>query len=151
MRILLLNIIFRNSVEDEVDEELEFHLEMLESKFAQVGMGATEARAAALRRFGNVQRIKKQCVDISKRNSLLRRVLKVSLLLIGLAGFAIRISATELNISRMGDVLIMIAVFGRLLLYVRGLSPFTYLSGVKQTSVSVITKTPEDGSNLREV
>lgn len=146
MRIPLLNIIPRNSVESDVDEELEFHLEMLESKFAQVGMGATEARAAALRRFGNVQRIKRQCVAISKRSGLLRRVLKVSLLLVGLAGFAIRISATELNLSRMGDVLIMIAVFGRLLLYVRGRSPFTYLSGVKQTSVSAITKTPEDGS-----
>ena len=145
MRIPLSNIILRNTVESDVDEELQFHLEMLESNFAQVGMDASEARAAALRRFGNVERIKKQCVAISKRNGLLRRVLKVALLLIGITGFAIRISATELNISRMGDVLIMIAVFGRLLLYVRGLSAFTYLSGVKPTPISVITRKPEDG------
>jgi hypothetical protein len=151
MRIPQFNIIPRNAVESEVDEELQFHLEMLESKFAQVGMGAPEARAAALRRFGNVERIKKQCVDISKRNGLLRRVLKISLLLVGLIGLAIRVSTTELHISRVGTMLIMIAIFGRLLLYVRGLSAFTYLAGVKPTSLPVITRNPEDGSNLREV
>ena len=151
MRIPLFNIFSRSTVESDVDEELEFHLEMLESKFAEVGMGATEARAAAIRRFGNVERIKKQCINISKRNGLLRRVLKVSLLMIGLAGLAIRVSTTELHLSRVGTMLIMIAIFGRLLLYVRGLGAFTYLAAVKPNSLPVFTRKPEDGSNLREV
>jgi hypothetical protein len=70
------------------------------------------------------------------------------LILIGLAGLLIRVGSTDFKVGRIGDVLIMIAVAGRLLLYVRGLSPFTYLAGVQTTSR--ITDTPEDGSKLRK-
>ena len=107
----------------EIGEELQFHIEMLERKYAQQGMPDAHAKAAALKRFGNLQRVRKQCVDISRRNSLPRRILKISSILIALAGLTIHTFSSDYKVARIGSVLIMIAVSGRLLLYVRGLSP----------------------------
>ena len=139
----------RKQIVFEVEDELQFHIEMLERKYVQDGMSAAAARAAALRRFGSIEKAMKQCVNIRSRNSLLRRVLKTSLIILGLTGLSIRILSSDLNIDHVGDVLIMIAISGRLLLYVRGLSPSTFLSGTNETCPSIVTETPEDGSKLR--
>ena len=139
----------RNQIAFEVEDELQFHIEMLERKYVQDGMSAAAARAAALRRFGSIERAMKQCVNIRSRNSLLRRVLKLSLILLGIAGFLIRIISTERNVDHIGDIFIMIAIFGRLLLYVRGLSPSTFLSGTNETCPSIVTESPRDSSKLR--
>ena len=106
----------------DVEEELQFHIEMLERKYAQQGISATEAKAAASRRFGNLERVKRQCVTIRKRSSLLQRVLKTSLILIALGGLVIHMLSSDYKVGRIGSVLIMIAIAGRLLLYVRGLT-----------------------------
>ena len=139
MKSAIINLISRvngNKTSLDVEDELQFHVEMLERKYMQEGMCAADAQAAALRRFGNFQRVKKQCVEITKRSTLLRRVLKSSLLLLGLVGLSISIGSSDYKVDRVGHVMIMIAVMGRLLLYVRGLSPFTYLAGVKATSIT---------------
>jgi len=107
----------------EIEEELQFHIDKLERKYTQEGMSATEAKAAARRRFGNFAAVKQQCVNISRRNSLLQRVLRISYILLALIGFSIRISSSDLPVMHIGDSLIVIAIAGRLLLYVRGLSP----------------------------
>ena len=106
-----------------VEEELRFHLEMLERKYVQHGMSAAEAKIAATRRFGNLERVKYHCIAISSRNSLLRRVLKASSIVIALVGLSIHILSSDLNVAHIGDTLIMIAIAGRLLLYVHGLIP----------------------------
>jgi hypothetical protein len=129
----------------EVEEELQFHIEMLERKYTQQGMPDAHAKAAALKRFGNTERVKKQCVDISRRRSLFRRILKVSTILIALTGLAIHALSSDYQVARIGTVLIVIAVSGRLLLYVRGLSPWIFLPGTK-TSLSVVTDTPKDAA-----
>ena len=152
MKIAIANF-FKNSnrkqIVFEVEDELQFHIEMLERKYVQDGMSAAAARAAALRRFGSLERAMKHCVDIRSRNSLLRRVLKTSLILLGLTGLSIRILSSDRNVDHIGDIFIMIAVFGRLLLYVRGLSPSTFLSGTNETCPSIVTETPVDESKLR--
>ena len=134
----------RKQIVFEVEDELQFHVEMLERKYVQDGMSATAAKAAALRRFGSLERAMKQCVDIRSKNSLLRRVLKASLILLAITGFSIRILSSDLNVDHMGDVLIMIAISGRLLLYVRGLSPSTFLSGTNETCPSITTAPRQD-------
>jgi hypothetical protein len=139
----------RKQIVFEVEDELRFHIEMLERKYAQDGMSAAAAKAAALRRFGSLERAMKQCVNIRSRNSLLRRVLKTSLILIGLIGLSLRMLGSDLNIHHIGDILIMIAISGRLLLYVRGLSPSNFLSGTNETCPSIVTETPRDGAKLR--
>lgn len=148
MRIGIADLLIRaKGTPLEVEEELQFHIEMLEQKYTQHGMPAAEAKAAALRRFGNVERIKQQCVDISRRNSPLRRILKTSSILIALTGLAIHALSSDYKVARIGTMLITIAIAGRLLLYVRGLSPWTFLSGTKATSLSVLTDAPQKARN----
>jgi hypothetical protein len=128
MKIALSNLLLRSDrtrTAFDVDEELHFHLEMLERKYAQQGMSDAHAKAAALKRFGNLARYRKQCVSIRARNSLLQRTLKMSSVFIALTGLAIQTLSSDYKVARIGGVLIMIAVAGRLLLYVRGLSPST--------------------------
>ena len=128
MKIALPNLFARPNqtrTAFEVDEELQFHLEMLERKYAQQGMSDAHAKTAALKRFGNLERYRKQCVSIRQRNSFLRRTLKTSSILIALTGLAIQTFSSDYKVARIGGVLIMIAVLGRLLLYVRGSSPST--------------------------
>jgi hypothetical protein len=150
MKIALLsNLIIRPNRKKtacEVDDELQFHIEMLERKYAQQGMSDAHAKAAALKRFGNFERVKKQCVDISRRNSLVRRVFKWSSILIALTGIAIQTLSSDYKVARIGNLLIVIAIVGRLLLYVRGLGTSAFLPSTKQTSLSVFTDTPEDGA-----
>src|SRR5690348_11932078 len=116
----------RNRTASDVEEELRFHLEMLECKYAQEGMSAVAAKAAARKRFGNLETVKQQCVQISTRSSGVRRILKTFSLFVLLAGLTIRILAANPQVAHIGDTLIMIAIAGRLLLYVRGLTPSSF-------------------------
>ena len=125
----------------DVEEELRFHIEMLQGNYTRNGMSAAEAKTAAARRFGNVERVKRQCVDIRRRNSLLQRVLKTSTILIALIGLSIHFLASNYKVERIGNTLIMIAIAGRLLIYVRGLGPSSFL---RTNATSVITGTPDD-------
>src|SRR4051794_27287585 len=119
MKIALPNLLMRpNHTKTEVEEELQFHIEMLERTYRQDGM--PDAKAAALKRFGNLERIRKQCMHIRQSNSLLRRVLKTSSILIALTGLAIHTLNSDYKVARIGTMLIAIAVSGRLLLYLRG-------------------------------
>lgn len=149
MSIRIAGLVSRSNhhqTSSQIEEELRFHIASLERKYAQDGMCVAEAKAAALRRFGNVERIKQQCVNISRRNSPLRRLLRISSILIGLTGLAIHILSSDLKVAHVGDTLVMIAIAGRLLLYVRGLKYRTFLPGTKQTSLSAVSDTPEDKS-----
>jgi hypothetical protein len=138
---------YRKQIVFEIEDELHFHIEMLERKYVQDGMSAAAAKAAALRRFGSLEKAMKQCVDIRSRNGLRRRVLKASLIILGLIGLSIRMLSSHVSFDHLGDLLIMIAIAGRLLLYVRGLSPSTFLSGTDETCPSIVT--PRDNSKLR--
>ena len=130
----------RSRITRDVEEELQFHIEMLERKFAEHGMSSADAKAAALKRFGNPDKVRNQCVEISRRTSPLRRILKTFSILLALTGLAIHFLNADYRIARIGDTLIMIAIAGRLLLFVRGLSPSTFLPA-KKVSISEL---PED-------
>jgi len=139
----------RKQIVFDVEDELQFHIEMLERKYVQDGMSAAAAKAAALRRFGSLEKAMKHCVDIRSRNSRVRRVLKISLIILGLTGLSMRIISSRVTVHHLGDVLVMIAITGRLFLYVRGLTPSTFLSGTDETCPSIVTENPHDPSKLR--
>lgn len=143
MRIAIPNVMIpnRQRAAFDVQEELQFHIEMLERKYTQSGMSSAQAKAAAVKRFGNLERVKRQCVNISKRNSLLRRVLKMLTILLGLTGASICIFAPDYKVTRVGTMLITIAIFGRLLIYTRGLVASTFPPRTTERSLSVF---PED-------
>jgi predicted permease len=54
----------RRRVESEVDEELAFHLAMREAQLRARGLDEREAHDAARRRFGDLEHVRRECVDI---------------------------------------------------------------------------------------
>jgi predicted permease len=61
---LRLRSLFRKKhVEQDLNEELRFHLEKLIEENVASGMSAEEARYAALREFGGVEQLKEECRD----------------------------------------------------------------------------------------
>lgn len=123
----------------EVEEELHLHVELLQREYMRRGMSPEEARAATLKRFGNFDRVKNECVAICKRSQPLQRAFKIFLLLLALSGLIIRISSTDYYVARIGPILITIAIAGRLLLYVRGLTPSRFLPKNKPSSFSIFS------------
>lgn len=113
----------RDVIERQIEEELRFHLEMLTEQHLLKDMSLPEAKDAALKRFGNVEQIKEQCAEISRRNGPLTRALKFLLILVFLGGVLVRAFSTELDVHHLGNILIFVAVSGRLFFYVRSLKP----------------------------
>jgi predicted permease len=63
----LRSAFWRGRVEDEVDTELEFHVEMRMREFVNQGMTLAQARELAIRRFGDIDKVNAACRDIGRR------------------------------------------------------------------------------------
>lgn len=111
----------RVEIEQQVEEELRFHCEMLIQEYQERGLPEEAARAASRRRFGDVEPIRAQCVEIEMRNRPAIKLLKLFLLLSFAMGVWLRVRGLELPVTHMGNLLMAIAVLGHLLLYVQGL------------------------------
>ena len=146
----MFNPIGSEAIEREVEEELRFHLELLTEDNLQHADTLEEARASAFRRFGNVEQVKDECVEISKRRRPFTRALKSFLILTFLAGIFVRIFATELHVDRVGQMLIAVAVMGRLFLYVRGLKPAGFRSQSDNSSPLMLNSTTKSPASLFE-
>ena len=112
----------------EIDEELRFHLERLTEENLRLEMSLDQAHDAALKQFGNIDQIKTECAEISRRSNPLLRALKAFMVLVFLLGILVRVFSFDFHLTRVGDILIVVGVLGRLLLYLRGLTPSSYLS-----------------------
>ena len=77
----LLNVFRRTRVDDEIDDELRFHLDRRTHDNIAAGMPPDEARRDALRRLGNISLTKEQIRDVDTLRWLdeLRRDLRYSL------------------------------------------------------------------------
>lgn len=118
----------------EVDDELRFHLDLLTDEHCRQDMPPDEARFKAEERFGDFEQIRDQCVEISMRNSLQTRALKSFLAVLFVMGILVYALGTEYHVRRIGEVLMMIGLLGRLLVYVRSLQRSSFLSGATDTS-----------------
>lgn len=118
----------------EIDEELRFHLDLLTEEHCLLDVPFAEARDAALRRFGNVEQIKNECVEISRRRHPAVRILKSFLLLVFLTGVLVRVFSPEYHLTRVGDILMAVGVLSRLWLYVRFLNPSRLRSEANDSS-----------------
>ena len=136
------------AIEREVEEELQFHLDLLTEQHLQHTDSFEEARACALRRFGNVEQVKDECVEIGKRNRAFVRALKSFFVLLFLAGILVRIFSDELPVDRVGQMLIAIGVMGRLFLYVRGLKPTVFRQKSDTSSPLMLNSTYKAPTSL---
>jgi predicted permease len=62
----LRSALWRDRIEDEVDSELDFHVEMRARELIARGMSPTDAREAAIRRFGDINRVNLTCRRIGR-------------------------------------------------------------------------------------
>lgn len=130
MRGLLKRRLFSRSegTEREIDEELRFHLELLTQEYLLQELSAEEAKAAAVMRFGNVESIREQCVAISRQGHPFVMALRSFLILMFLTGVVLRILDLDADVHHLGKLLMVVPILGRLLLFVRGLTPSSFLS-----------------------
>lgn len=111
-----------SDIERQVEEELRFHCELLTEQYRESGLSEAAAKAAMARRFGDVERVRVECVKISRRNRPVVKLLKLLLLLSFISGVWLRTRGWAIQFTQMGDLLMATGVLGQLLLYVKGLS-----------------------------
>jgi predicted permease len=63
LRLRLRSLIGRHQVEQELADELRFHVECQTERFIAAGISKEEARCAALREFGRLDQVKELCRD----------------------------------------------------------------------------------------
>ena len=63
----LKSLIWRSSIAEEVEAELDFHVEMLTRELVAKGMDYDTARADAIRRFGDIRAVSSTCRSIGVR------------------------------------------------------------------------------------
>ena len=68
---------FARRVESEVDDEIAFHIAMREEQLRRRGLSGDEARTAARRRFGDVEHVRRECVEIDQSRVRRERVTEV--------------------------------------------------------------------------
>jgi hypothetical protein len=112
----LLGRFDRSAFQREVDAELQFHIEMQARDYEREGLTPEEALTKAGQRFGDFAQIKTQCVQIGSQNNARTWAMKILFTIAFLLGVLIRSLNSDYHMTRMGGVLIMIAVFGGLLL-----------------------------------
>src|SRR5689334_21464705 len=66
MRLRLGSLMRLRAIEQELDLELQFHLDQEIEKNACLGLTPSEARFAALRRLGGIAQIQEECRDMRR-------------------------------------------------------------------------------------
>ncbi|HMF55305.1 MAG TPA: permease prefix domain 1-containing protein [Pyrinomonadaceae bacterium] len=128
----------RRGIELEIEEEFCFHIEMLTQGYISRGMSLEAAKDAAAKCFGDAERIKTECAEISRRSHPFMRAMKSFLILLFLTGVLVRLFSEDFYVRHAGDMLIAVAALGRLLLYASGLSPSSFLSGNETSSPLIL-------------
>jgi putative ABC transport system permease protein len=67
MRRSLRSWLWRVPVEQEIDEEIAFHVEMRTRELIAQGVDPAAARTAAIGRFGDVARLRRTCADLGRK------------------------------------------------------------------------------------
>lgn len=107
------------TIETEVDEELSFHIDMQTRDYESQGKSHEQSKAMAEARFGNVNRIKKECVRIGSGKTVLIWLLDAVFMMSLLIGLLLRLFGSEMHVNRVGDVMMMIGGLGILLVYAK--------------------------------
>lgn len=107
------------AIETEVDEELTFHIDMQTRDYESQGLSRERSRTMAESRFGNVSRIKKECVRIGSGNTFLIWILDAVFMMSLVTGLLLRLFVPEMHVNRVGDVMMMIGGLGILLVYAK--------------------------------
>jgi hypothetical protein len=119
----------------EIEEELQFHLDLLTEEHCRQDIPWQQAQATALKRFGNFEQIRDECARIVRRNHPRVLALKWFFGFIFVAGVLVRVFSPEYHLTRVGDILMAVGALSRLLLYLRGIYPSRYGSKPDDSSL----------------
>jgi hypothetical protein len=143
----LRTFVLGSSSKRDLDEELRYHVEMLTVENIAAGMSAKNAKAEALRRFGNIERIKSQCRAVH-RGSLSGAARWVMGLVVA-CGALLWASPQPAQVSILGEMLIITIVLCRLLMYLRAWPVLTGSSASHASESSLLRATARDSVNIK--
>jgi len=103
------SLFHRSRVENELNDEIRFHLERLTDEFAQQGMMPEEARFAAVRELGGVEQIKEECRDMRRVNYIENLVQDVR--------FSLRLLAKNPGFTVVGIFILSLGMCGSLAIF----------------------------------
>ncbi len=126
----------------EIEEELQFHLDLLTEEHCRQNIPWDEAHATALERFGNLEQIRDECVRITRRNHPVVSALKWFFGFVFITGVLVRVFSPEYHLTRVGDILMAVGVLSRLLLFLRGMNPSKYFSKPDDSSLIKLNDVP---------
>ncbi|HEY6802146.1 MAG TPA: permease prefix domain 1-containing protein [Pyrinomonadaceae bacterium] len=109
----------KRTIANDVDDELRFHLEMQVDAFEDQGLSPEKSEAMAQTRFGNVEKIRSECIQISSRRSVLIWLLNSLFLISLLVGLFLRVLVPEVHVNQVGNMLMMIGGLGVLVVYAK--------------------------------
>ena len=130
----------RREIEAEVEEELSFHVELLRRDHLQQGFSLKAAAAAARKQFGDREKIKSECVAISRRNHPLLRGLRAFLVLMFVGGVMVRFSGPQATFRHLSNLMMAVPVLGHLLIYAHRLTPAKFLPRNEPFHLSIFTE-----------
>ena len=106
-------------IEKEVEEELRFHIDMQTLDYEDRGLSTEDSQVMARARFGDVEKVRKECIRIGSGTTVLIWILNSVFLLSLFVGLMLRAMVSENNLHHVGDVLMMIGGLGILLVYAK--------------------------------
>jgi hypothetical protein len=74
MKRSLRSWLWRVPIDQEVDEEIAFHVEMRTRELIEKGLDPKAAREVVLARIGNTGRLRRTCVDLGRKRDRRMRV-----------------------------------------------------------------------------
>ena len=132
----------KDSVESEVEEEFRFHIDMQTYNYEDRGISPEQSRAMAEARFGDLQKIKTECVRISLGSTVLTWVLNSVFLLSLVVGLFLRVLIPEMHVNRVGDVMMMIGGLGILLVYAKRAGAMVFTAKSKSLRLGLDNSPP---------
>ena len=109
--------ISRSSEDDELEDEFRFHIEMMTNENIAAGMTPEESKEHALRRFGDVNRIKIMCRATHRDDRV--RAYRWLLYLILVLGIVIWVGSPVSQVNVLGEMLVITVCLVRLLTWAR--------------------------------
>ncbi|MGH9847183.1 MAG: permease prefix domain 1-containing protein [Blastocatellia bacterium] len=140
--------------EREIEDELRFHIEMRTRDSVAAGLAPEEAVADALRRFGDYDRVKAMCREISeeRRARMNSKTIKGIIWAMLGCGLTLRLTSEIRTLAQVGDVLIWIAVLWRLLIHLRATAPEQQrIEAAGQVRLSIVESTSDPSIAERPV
>jgi len=133
------------TIEREVDEELVFHIDNQAQDFETSGRSPGESRRMAESRFGDVEKIRRECVRIESGRGVLILVLNSVFIASLLIGLFLRAAIPQQQINRVGDVMMMIGGLGILLVYFKQAGAFVLRSNPETLKLGLNKNSPPAG------